>query len=117
MLDGDLIAVDAKTGEEAWRRNLHAHLESLPMVVHGTLYIGADATDIVALRASDGKLRCRFNSPGAIKASPSYNDGRLSGRLLHTGRPRPDQALKEVAPPPQGERGRRGGGELGVCSG
>jgi outer membrane protein assembly factor BamB len=77
MLDGDLIAVDAKTGEEAWRRNLHAHLESSPMAVHGTLYLGTDTTDVVALRASDGKVRWRFNSPGAIKASPSYHDGRV----------------------------------------
>jgi outer membrane protein assembly factor BamB len=32
---------------------------------------------VVAVRASDGKVRWQFNSPGAIKASPSYHDGRL----------------------------------------
>ncbi len=76
-LDGDLVAVDATTGKQAWKRNLHAHLESSPMAVGGTLYLGTDKTNVVALRASDGKIRWQFNSPGAIKASPSFHHGRL----------------------------------------
>ncbi len=31
----------------------------------------------MALRASDGRPRWRFNAPGAIKASPSHHDGRV----------------------------------------
>ncbi len=77
FLDGDLVAVDAATGKQAWERNLHSHLESSPMAVGGTLYLGTDTTDVVALRASDGKVLWRFNSPGAIKASPSFHDGRI----------------------------------------
>jgi outer membrane protein assembly factor BamB len=77
FLDGDLVAVDAKTGKPVWKRNLHAHLESSPMAVGGSLYLGTDTTDVVALRASDGKPLWRFNSPGAIKASPSFHHGRL----------------------------------------
>jgi outer membrane protein assembly factor BamB len=76
-LDGDLVAVDAATGKQDWKRNLHAHLESSPLAVGGTLYLGDDKTDLVALRASDGALRWRLNTPGAIKASPSYHDGRV----------------------------------------
>ena len=76
-LDGDLVAVDAATGKQDWKRNLHAHLESSPLAVGGTLYLGNDKTDLVALRASDGALRWRLNTPGAIKASPSYHDGRV----------------------------------------
>jgi outer membrane protein assembly factor BamB len=76
-LGGDLVAVDAGSGKQVWKRNLHAHLESSPMAVGGTLYLGDDQTDVVALRASDGKELWRFNSPAAIKASPSYHDGRL----------------------------------------
>jgi outer membrane protein assembly factor BamB len=77
FLDGELVALDAETGEPAWRRNLGTHLESSPIAVDGILYIGTDGTDIVALRASDGAVRWRFNSPAAIKASPSHHDGRL----------------------------------------
>jgi len=77
FLDGDLVAVDAKTGKEKWTRNLHAHLESSPMTVGGSLYIGTDAGDLLALRTADGKELWSFDSPGAIKASPSYHDGRV----------------------------------------
>jgi len=77
FLDGDLVAVDAATGRTAWKRNLHAHLESSPLAVGGDLFLGDDKTNLVSLRASDGKVRWQFNSPGAIKASPSYHDGRV----------------------------------------
>lgn len=77
FLDGDLVAVDASSGKTAWRRNLHAHLESSPLAVGGNLYLGDDRTNLVSIRASDGKLRWQFNSPGAIKASPSHHDGRV----------------------------------------
>jgi outer membrane protein assembly factor BamB len=76
-VDGDLVALDAATGKQAWKRDLHSHLESSPMAVGGTLYIGSDKTNLIALRASDGTIRWQFNSPGAIKASPSYHDGRV----------------------------------------
>src|SRR5690606_38778502 len=36
-----------------------------------------DTTDLVALRTSDGSTRWSFDAPGAIKASPSYHDGRV----------------------------------------
>ncbi|HSS05325.1 MAG TPA: PQQ-binding-like beta-propeller repeat protein [Solirubrobacterales bacterium] len=76
-LNGDLVAVDAATGKQDWKRNLHAHLESSPLAVGGTLYLGDDKTNLVAIGASDGRVRWQFNSPGAIKASPSYHDGRV----------------------------------------
>jgi outer membrane protein assembly factor BamB len=47
------------------------------LVVGNRLYIGTDKTNVVALRASDGRLLWQFNSPGAIKASPSYHAGRV----------------------------------------
>jgi hypothetical protein len=76
-LGGDLVAVDAASGKQVWRRDLHAHLESSPMAVAGTIYLGDDRHEVLALRASDGRTLWRFHSPGAIKASPSYHDGRL----------------------------------------
>ncbi|HEX6687703.1 MAG TPA: PQQ-binding-like beta-propeller repeat protein [Solirubrobacterales bacterium] len=77
FLDGDLVAVDAASGKTAWKRDLHAHLESSPLAVGDSLYLGDDKTNLVSIRASDGKIRWQFNSPGAIKASPSYHDGRV----------------------------------------
>lgn len=75
FLDGEMVAIDAATGRTTWKRNLHSHLESSPLVAGGMLYIGTDKTDLVALRPSDGAIRWRFNAPGAIKASPSYHEG------------------------------------------
>jgi outer membrane protein assembly factor BamB len=77
FLDGDLVGVDAASGRTAWKRDLHAHLESSPLAVGGNLYLGDDRTNLVSLRASDGRVRWQFNSPGAIKASPSYHDGHV----------------------------------------
>jgi outer membrane protein assembly factor BamB len=77
FLDGHLVAVDAASGDTAWKRDLGAHLESSPLAVDGSLYLGDDQTDLVSLRAADGKLRWRFNAPGAIKASPSFHDDRV----------------------------------------
>jgi outer membrane protein assembly factor BamB len=77
FLDGHLAAGEARTGRKAWVRDLDAHLESSPLAVDRTLYIGTDKRELIAMRASDGKPLWRFRSPGAIKASPSHHDGRL----------------------------------------
>jgi outer membrane protein assembly factor BamB len=77
FLNGDVAASDSQTGKRVWVRNLHSHLESSPLAVGDTLYLGTDTTDVVAMSASDGSTRWRFNSPGAIKASPSFHDGRV----------------------------------------
>ena len=63
--------------DRMWKRNLHAHLESSPLAVDGTLYLGT--TRRTSSRCAPPTARCsgRFNSPGAIKASPSYHDGRV----------------------------------------
>jgi len=77
FLGGTVSAGDAETGKLDWKRELHAHLESSPLAVGETLYLGTDAGDVVAMRTADGDTRWRFDSPAAIKASPSYHDGRL----------------------------------------
>jgi outer membrane protein assembly factor BamB len=76
-LDGNLVAVDADTGKQAWTRKLAGHLESSLLAVGGRLYLGTDKTNVVALRAVDGKVLWQFNSPAAIKASPSFHRGRV----------------------------------------
>lgn len=77
FIDGELLALDAKTGKPDWKRQLPGHLESSPMAAEGRLYIGSDSTDVIALDASGGRVLWKFNSPGAIKASPSFHDGHV----------------------------------------
>lgn len=76
-LGGYLISVDAANGQIDWLRDLHAHLESSPLVVGDTLYIGTDTAKLLAVDTADGHTRWSFSAPGAIKASPSYDHGRV----------------------------------------
>lgn len=74
---GSLVALDARTGREEWRRDLGSRLESSAVAVGGRLYIGTDGTDLIALVAASGRILWRFNSPAPIKASPSFSGGRV----------------------------------------
>jgi outer membrane protein assembly factor BamB len=77
FLDGYIAAGEAKTGKEAWVRNLHAHLESSPLPVDGNIYIGTNSHQVLALDAGDGHTVWTFKAPGAVKASPSYDGGNI----------------------------------------
>lgn len=76
-LGGYLVSVDAANGHVIWLRDLHAHLESSPLVVGRTLYIGTDTAKLLAVNIADGSVRWSFAAPGAIKSSPSYDQGRI----------------------------------------
>src|SRR3954451_6514029 len=65
FLDGHVAAGDAATGKKLWVRKLDAHLESSPLAVGGTLYLGTDTTNLLALDAKTGRTLWSFNSPGA----------------------------------------------------
>ena len=66
FLDGDLVAVDAATGKTAWKRNLHAHLESSPLVVGGDLYLGDDRTNL--------RLAARLRRQGPLAVQLTRRD-------------------------------------------
>ena len=74
---GYLAALDSATGAVIWKRDLHTHLESSPLVIGGTLYVGSDKSILFAIDTSGGKIRWRFNAPSSIKASPSFDHGRI----------------------------------------
>jgi len=74
-IGGALIALNAKTGMVDWRKNLHAHLESSPLIVGETLYIGTDSKQVLAIDTANGHRIWEFKANAAIKASPSFHDG------------------------------------------
>jgi outer membrane protein assembly factor BamB len=74
-IGGALIALDSKTGKVDWKRNLNAHLESSPLVVGKTLYIGTDSSQVLAIDTTDGHKRWEYKAGASIKASPSFHEG------------------------------------------
>jgi outer membrane protein assembly factor BamB len=74
-IGGALIALDAKTGKIGWKRDLHAHLESSPLIVGKTLYIGTDSKQVLAIDTVDGHKIWEYKGNAAIKASPSFHQG------------------------------------------
>jgi outer membrane protein assembly factor BamB len=76
-IGGALIALDAKTGRVDWKRDLHAHLESSPLIVGNRLYIGTDSNQVLAIDADDGHRIWEYKDHAAIKASPSYDEGHI----------------------------------------
>ncbi|MCW2978797.1 MAG: PQQ-binding-like beta-propeller repeat protein [Solirubrobacterales bacterium] len=74
-IGGALIALNAKTGKVDWKRNLNAHLESSPLIVGKTLYIGTDSSQVLAIDTTDGHEIWEYKAGASIKASPSFHEG------------------------------------------
>ena len=62
-------------------RKLDAHLESSPLAVDGTLYIGTDTTKVLALDASDGKTLA-VQRPRRDQSQPQLSRGQDLRRRL-----------------------------------
>jgi outer membrane protein assembly factor BamB len=72
----DLIALDAATGKEQWKRYYwFSWIESPPVVRDGVIYTGSsDATHVYARNLSDGALRWKTAVPGWSWQRPAVND-------------------------------------------
>jgi outer membrane protein assembly factor BamB len=72
----DLIALDAATGRELWKRYYwFSWIESPPLVRDGVVYTGSsDATNIYAWNLADGALRWRTAVPGYSWQRVAAND-------------------------------------------
>ena len=75
--DGTLVSLDAETAKVEWKRKLPTRLESSPLVIGKTLYIGSDEGTLFALNTANGKPRWTFRANHTIKASPSFDRGRI----------------------------------------
>jgi outer membrane protein assembly factor BamB len=78
----DLIALDADTGSERWKRYYwFSWIESPPVVRDGVVYTGSsDATNVYAIDLGDGSLRWKSAVPGY-----SWQRVAVDGDLLITG--------------------------------
>ena len=75
--DGTVVSLDSKDAKVEWKRRLPSRLESSPLLIGKTLYIGSDGGTLYALNTADGKSRWAYEADHTIKASPSFDRGRI----------------------------------------
>ncbi len=69
-----LVALDAATGEEAWRAGDENPWPTSPVVHDGTVYAGfTDERALVALDAADGGERWRVETRGTIRSEVTFD--------------------------------------------
>jgi len=75
-LDGEVVALDADTGDVRWRVKL-APTESSPLVAGGRVYVGDWSGAVVALDAQTGKRLWSYTTGGKVKGALALAGGRL----------------------------------------
>jgi outer membrane protein assembly factor BamB len=78
-LDGEVVALNARTGKVRWRRRIGPS-ESSPLVANGLVYVGDWRGTVYALNAGTGGTRWSVSTRGAVKGGVA-----LSGRRLYVG--------------------------------
>lgn len=69
---GYLLAIDAETGEEAWRLETEQTVDTEPAVADGTLYVHSGGW-LRAVDAETGRVRWRFDTEGAFDRDFYHN--------------------------------------------
>ena len=78
-IDGEVVALDARTGKLRWRR-LIGPSETSPLVADGKVYVGDWRGDVYALDTKTGRVRWRYRTGGQVKGAAA-----LAGRRLYVG--------------------------------
>lgn len=74
--DGNVYAVDAETGTEAWSFDTNGSVWSSPTVSEGTVYVGNDNGTVYAIDASDGTEVWGYDTGNPnVRTSPTIVDG------------------------------------------
>ncbi|MEZ5102626.1 MAG: PQQ-binding-like beta-propeller repeat protein [Thermoleophilia bacterium] len=71
---GYVLALDAATGKEKWRFEAGV-VESSPLVVDGTVYVGSWDRNVWAIDAATGKPRWSYPTGDRVKGSVSFRNG------------------------------------------
>ena len=80
--NGIASCVDAKTGEEIWRKRIGGNFGASPLLVGDTLLLISLDGEATLLRASDQFEEIgKFDLGGPVGASPAFADGRLLLRI------------------------------------
>lgn len=75
--DGNLYALDVKSGALRWVFETGHRVWATPLIVSDTVYIGSMDRHLYALRLSDGQVRWDFHAEGAFAGTPALRDDTL----------------------------------------
>jgi outer membrane protein assembly factor BamB len=75
--NGRAIALNARTGQTRWHRDLPAPSESSPLLDGDKLIFGSQGGTVYALNAKNGNVLWTYHAGGAVKASPTLSNGVL----------------------------------------
>jgi outer membrane protein assembly factor BamB len=75
---GDLVSLNATTGEEAWVHECEDGFSSSPVLVGDLLYVGDMAGNMYIMKASDTfELVAQIPMGEPVYATPAFLDGRM----------------------------------------
>jgi outer membrane protein assembly factor BamB len=75
--DGNLYALDVRSGEEKWRFRAGNEIWSTPLLADGTLYITSLDHHLYAIDPTNGDEVWHYEAGGAIASTPVMHDGTL----------------------------------------
>ncbi|HHO59545.1 MAG TPA: hypothetical protein ENJ64_04830 [Thiotrichales bacterium] len=73
--DGNLYAIDQKTGQLKWKYKTGGNIEATPAVFDGTIYIGSWDKYLYAIDEKTRALRWKLKTDGPVSSSPVIKDG------------------------------------------
>lgn len=73
--DKAVVALDAATGQERWRAELHCSQIFDPAVADDTVLVATSDSSVVALALVDGRVRWRQSHKGFYQAAPATGGG------------------------------------------
>jgi outer membrane protein assembly factor BamB len=74
--DGGVVALDSASGRVRWRARVGV-VESSPLVIDRTVYLGSWDHNVYALDARTGRVHWRFQTGDRVKAGPAWAHGTL----------------------------------------
>ena len=71
-IDGNLYAIDLKTGEQRWVYQTEDSVESPPLVLDGKVYFGSNDCYVYCVDAKDGKFNWKFETYEKVIGSANF---------------------------------------------
>jgi outer membrane protein assembly factor BamB len=80
--DGNVVALDAKTGAAKWNANIKLPISGGPGTGDGLVYVGSSEAYVVALDAQTGSERWRVRVPSEVLTAPVSAEGVVVVRTI-----------------------------------